>query len=185
MNTAPATPVRRRDAVRTKEAILRAAQTTFSTHGYAQAGLREIAARAGVNAALVARYYGSKEALFEAALSDALNLDQLLETSPESFGRHTAEILTVLPGAMDPTSMMVLAIADAGTRAIVVKLLEERVIDVLARWLGSSKARSRAAQITVLCTGFVTYRRLLPLPETAEPSASEWLAKALQDIVDS
>ena len=55
---------RRRDAAATREAILEAATRRFATQGYERAGVREIAADAGVTAALVNRYFGSKEGLF-------------------------------------------------------------------------------------------------------------------------
>ena len=58
-------PKRRRDAADTREAILEAATRRFATHSYEHAGVREIAADAGVTAALVNRYFGSKEKLFD------------------------------------------------------------------------------------------------------------------------
>ena len=48
-----------RDATRTRAAILHAAQQAFSTKGYLDTGVREITAAAGVNPALVSRYFGS------------------------------------------------------------------------------------------------------------------------------
>ena len=47
-----ASPRRRRDAAATREAILEAATRRFATQGYGGAGVREIAADAGVTAAL-------------------------------------------------------------------------------------------------------------------------------------
>ena len=61
---AGAQPKRKRDAAATREAILEAATRRFATQGYERAGAREIAADAGVTAALVNRYFGSKEGLF-------------------------------------------------------------------------------------------------------------------------
>ena len=61
---ASTSPKRRRDAAATREAILQAATHRFTTKGYERAGSREIAADAGVTAALVNRYFGSKEKLF-------------------------------------------------------------------------------------------------------------------------
>ena len=50
----------------TRNEILDAAEKAFARHGYAATSLREIALRAGVNAALVQYYFGSKEGLFSA-----------------------------------------------------------------------------------------------------------------------
>jgi AcrR family transcriptional regulator len=52
----------------TREAILDAARTMFSEHGYDGATIRGIAAGAGVDPALVHHFYGTKERLFAAAM---------------------------------------------------------------------------------------------------------------------
>ncbi|MBR4614445.1 MAG: TetR/AcrR family transcriptional regulator, partial [Kiritimatiellae bacterium] len=48
----------------TREALLSAAADEFAGKGFALASAREICRRAGVNAALLSRYFGSKEALY-------------------------------------------------------------------------------------------------------------------------
>jgi len=187
MSSVPALAEKRRDAARTKDAILRAAQATFSTTGYAQTGLREIAARAGINAALVARYFGSKEALFEAALRDSLDVPRLLAGGRAGFGRHVAGLLCAPLDKVDPTAILVLAAADAEAKAVAIRLLEALVIDVLARWLDVADAETRAAEISILCTGYVVYRRLLPIAALADgrgDATVAWLAEALQAVVD-
>jgi AcrR family transcriptional regulator len=52
----------------TREAILAAARHRFAGYGYHGATIRGIAADAGVNAALVHHFYGTKERLFAAAM---------------------------------------------------------------------------------------------------------------------
>ena len=51
-------------AARTRQAIADAARSLFATHEYADASVRTIAAEAGVDPALVIRYFSSKENLF-------------------------------------------------------------------------------------------------------------------------
>ena len=60
---------RRRDAVATRAALLRAARIRFIHQGYDRTTLRDVAADVGVNVALIKRYFGSKEGLFKAALA--------------------------------------------------------------------------------------------------------------------
>ena len=60
--------VRRRDAAATKSAILEAAHALFARGSYENVGVRDIASLAGVDAALVSRYFGSKEELFAEVL---------------------------------------------------------------------------------------------------------------------
>lgn len=57
---------RRPGEPKTRDEILDAAEKAFARHGYAATSLREIAADAGVNAALVQYYFESKEGLFAA-----------------------------------------------------------------------------------------------------------------------
>jgi len=61
---------RKRDSAATRVAILAAAQELFAERGYERATVRDIAARAGVNQALLFRYFGSKDELFRASIAD-------------------------------------------------------------------------------------------------------------------
>src|SRR3546814_7131767 len=85
------TPPKRRNAIQTKAKILAAAQQAFSETGYSQSGIRDIAAIADVSSTLLLRYYGSKTALFEAALIEAMPIGDLLATTERSqFGEVLA-----------------------------------------------------------------------------------------------
>jgi AcrR family transcriptional regulator len=53
---------------RTRAAILQAARAAFGERGYAATSLRAVAAAAAVDPALVLHYFGSKQALFVAAI---------------------------------------------------------------------------------------------------------------------
>jgi AcrR family transcriptional regulator len=59
---------RRPGAPDTRAAILAAARSSFAAHGYAATTVRSVAAAAGVDAALVHHYFGTKDDLFVAAL---------------------------------------------------------------------------------------------------------------------
>ncbi|PZF09992.1 TetR/AcrR family transcriptional regulator [Curtobacterium sp. MCPF17_011] len=52
----------------TRKAVLDAARLRFAADGYTGASIRKIATDAGVDAALVMRFYGSKDDLFAAAM---------------------------------------------------------------------------------------------------------------------
>ncbi len=58
-----------RDAVASKESLLRAAQELFGQRGFERTTIRDIGERAGVDAALIARYFGSKSDLYFAAVA--------------------------------------------------------------------------------------------------------------------
>lgn len=59
---------RRPGAPDTRAAILAAARGRFAEHGFARTSIRAVATDAGVDAALVHHYFGSKDDLFVAAL---------------------------------------------------------------------------------------------------------------------
>ena len=90
---AGARPKRKRDAAATREAILEAATRRFATQGYERAGAREIAADAGVTAALVNRYFGSKEGLFAEVIKRALDMGQLLRGGRADLADHLARVV--------------------------------------------------------------------------------------------
>ena len=74
-----------KDATETRARILLSAQQAFARNGYHATGLREIAAAALCDPALIRRYFGSKERLFEQALTEALGVHTLtLVEDPES-----------------------------------------------------------------------------------------------------
>src|SRR5580692_10947040 len=59
---------RPRDAAASREALLRAAQNLFGQQGFEGTTIREIGEQAGVDASLIARYFGSKADLYIAAV---------------------------------------------------------------------------------------------------------------------
>jgi AcrR family transcriptional regulator len=67
---APGTLRRRNDAQASRRALLEAAAALFDERGYQGATVRDIGERAGVDAALIARYFGGKEGLYLAALEE-------------------------------------------------------------------------------------------------------------------
>ncbi|NYI05303.1 TetR/AcrR family transcriptional regulator [Allostreptomyces psammosilenae] len=89
--------VRRRSAGATRAALLGAAVMRFARHGYDNTSVRDIARDAGVDAALVYRYFGSKEALFEAASVVGTLFDPLLEMPLDEIPAWVAEFIVNEP----------------------------------------------------------------------------------------
>src|SRR5689334_22360024 len=65
-----ATRRRRRDAAGSRRALLTAAAALFDERGYEAATIRDIGERARVDPALIARYFGGKEGLYLATLTE-------------------------------------------------------------------------------------------------------------------
>ncbi|NIA72262.1 TetR/AcrR family transcriptional regulator [Pelagibius litoralis] len=64
-------PLRKRDAERSKRAILEAALVEFSEHGHAGARIDSIAERSGISKPMIYSYFGDKDDLYAAALREA------------------------------------------------------------------------------------------------------------------
>ena len=79
-----ATP-RPRNAAQTQADILSAARRRFATEGYEPTTLRAIAADVGVDAALVSRYFGSKQDLFATATEFRIDLPDLAGADPDDI----------------------------------------------------------------------------------------------------
>src|SRR5690349_1930875 len=74
---------RPRHAAKTRADILAAAKRRFAADGYERTTLRAIAADVGVNAALVSRYFGSKQDLFATATEFRIELPDLSEVASD------------------------------------------------------------------------------------------------------
>ena len=71
---------------RTRASILAAARKLFSRYGYEGASVRDIAADAGVDPALVIRYFGSKDGLFAETTEFDLKLPDPSGISRDELG---------------------------------------------------------------------------------------------------
>lgn len=180
-------PIKSRDAARTREAILRAAQKLFAQKGYTTVGVREVAAEAGINSTLIRRYFGSKEGLFRAAIEDFLQLEPFISGPRTSFGERSVEVLVSGEEIPSALAIMMLATADREARALCGDLMDQHIDRPLAEWLGGPDALARAAQINILWIGYMAVRQVLPLPVLNGPiigMTREWLAGAIQALVE-
>jgi AcrR family transcriptional regulator len=189
--TKPLTRQRQRDPVATRARILKAAHQRFSRDSYERVGLRQIAQDAGVDAALVTRYFGSKEGLFQEVLSTALYPAWLLELDPATWGER---LYASFDQGVDPAGgeleyFMLLFHASTmpDARPALQQLIEERLMLPLAAWLGGEDALLRAKLITTLLTGvsvqLVTAGRS-PLGEADWARFRQAMATAIQALVD-
>ncbi|MFF1634629.1 TetR/AcrR family transcriptional regulator [Leifsonia sp. NPDC058248] len=101
-----------RDAAATQRALVRAARRRFATDGYRATTVRQIAADAGVNVALINRYFESKEGLFEACMKRTSNeLDSQTPTGTSDISslieRLIAHVVNA-PDGDDPLQLLLL-----------------------------------------------------------------------------
>jgi AcrR family transcriptional regulator len=173
---------RRRDSVQTKARILAAANRIFAEHGYARAGLRDIAAEAEVASSLIVRYFGTKAGLFEAALIETIRTNSVFAQEKHGFGQLMAQLVEEQSN-IAITAMLVMALADPEAKAAAQRVSEAQIIGPLADWLGPPDAYARALNMFALLTGFAVQMQALR-SEAIPPASLKWLAGALDAIVD-
>jgi AcrR family transcriptional regulator len=164
-----ARPRRRRDAAATREAILEAATRRFATQGYEHAGVREIAADAGVTAALVNRYFGSKEGLFAEVIKRALDIRHWLSGRRGNLADHLARVMVYEQeeagdrGHM-PLLLLLHSAAEPGALELFRRDLNRNVLPLLAEQIGGgSDDAVRAVMVMAQLTGFaIMYHVLRP-----------------------
>ena len=90
-------PGRRPGNPDTRRAILEAARTAFAANGFRGASVRRIAAQAGVDAAMIHHYFGTKEQLFLATVQPPIDplmlVDRLTDGGLDDLGRRVVRTL--------------------------------------------------------------------------------------------
>jgi AcrR family transcriptional regulator len=161
-------PRRRRDAVATRLALLAAAREQIAEHGFTGTTTRDVAAAAGVNQALVYRYFGSREKLLAEAAGGDGSADTALDRAvacapladlPHILLEHALDVSAAKAGDR-ASSLATLAIAanDATFRALIRQRIEGGLGAMLARRLAGADAALRGELLAALVTGIVLLR---------------------------
>ena len=163
MTDAPSTEKPRRDrSAAVKDAIRASARKLFTANGYDSTGIRDIAADADVNPAIVIRHFGSKERLFLETV-DAVNTWHKLFDGPiDDIG---AVVVRKIVGGRRKGLAVFGVIMRASGRPDVRASLQHSTITLLAEPLveriNAPDARLRAhlfaAQLTGLMTALAVY----------------------------
>lgn len=111
----------------TRDAILASAEQRFAATGFAGTSVRDIAAGAGIDAALVIRHFGSKEALFLEAMRLHAHHIPALDGPLESLGRR---LIDSMLAPDDQVKAVFLALLRAGSSDGVAVRLREAHDDV-------------------------------------------------------
>ncbi|MCV6598847.1 MAG: TetR/AcrR family transcriptional regulator [Mangrovicoccus sp.] len=148
----------------TREALLRQARQQFWAKGYSNVGLREIARGAGVDVALIARYFGSKRGLFEATLEALQGVDADRISGPEALVDHVVWLFLQAPrggAAMpSPTALILHNADDPDVGEMVRRVFSERWQQPMEQILGGPK---RAALFSAAMLGMSVAEKTLCL----------------------
>lgn len=154
-----ATTTKKRDAVATRAAILAAAHQRFLRESYDNVGLRDIAGDAGVDVALISRYFGGKEGLFREVVSDDSRPDLFRE--PQSVDELPTFLAQLVSEDEDEErhermEMFVIMLRSASSpkaAAIIRELVDRDVIEPLTRLIGPGEGELRANMLLSILMG--------------------------------
>jgi AcrR family transcriptional regulator len=177
---------RRVPAAETRARILASARRLFCQSGFDQLGVRDLAADAGVDPAIVIRLFGSKEALFAAVAEGAFTLEAPFDGPVDGLGLRIARHLTGKPedtapaDGFDEFRLLLRSAASPVAAPILSAALHAGFIGPLARHLGGAGAPVRAALLTAVILGFATLRVALGAPALEDDGVANRLGAALQ-----
>ncbi|KGI77894.1 TetR/AcrR family transcriptional regulator [Oleiagrimonas soli] len=185
-----AAPPRRRDAEATREAILVSARKAFAASGYDGAGLREIAAGAGVTAMMVNRYFGSKEHLFAEVVEQTMTQGSLIAGGIMDHprpGHALAEALVKMTRAdVTPVDGFLITLHSASSAAaadIGREKIDAHHLKTVTRALHGKRQAERAALILAVISGFQVMRQMIALPALANAD-EDVLVRLLAGVFD-
>jgi AcrR family transcriptional regulator len=181
-------PARRRNAAATREAILTSARRAFARAGYDGAGVREIAAGAGVTAMLVNRYFGSKEQLFAEVLAATSAAPTILTREnlgssnlPETIAATLVDITQAEDTPLEGFLIMLHSASSKRAAEIGREQIEKGHQKTLTSALAGDLAPQRAALVLSLVAGFQVMRQMIGLSALAEAERSD-LIKVLAPL---
>jgi AcrR family transcriptional regulator len=160
----------------TRDAILSAARDSFAEKGYDRTSIRAVAAAAGVDPALVRRFFGSKEGLLVAALTVAMSphqrLPDALHGDLDTLGERMIDYFLTVWDEPPHRDVLIAMIRSACTNergaTMLRNFLASQILDQLAAAIGQAEANLRAGAIGSQLVGLAMVRYVVKI----EPLAS-------------
>ncbi len=168
----------------TKAAILAAARTRFAAEGYRSTTIRAVARDAGIDPALVMRYFGAKADLFNAATDIDLRIPDLADAPPVEHGERLVEHFLAHWDEGTPEGEVLLtllrsAATDAAAAASMRVLFARQLVPALRPLVADeSELPQRAGLVASQMLGLALTRSVLALPPVAAMSPDALVANA-------
>lgn len=162
-----------RDAQATQDRLIAAARAIFARSGFERTTVRDIAAEAGVNPALINRYFGGKEGLFVRAVSIRLDFPDLAQVPRDRIGRTLVEHFFRRWEGSDEDDLLRVLIRTAATNdeaaGRIRAILTEQVAAMVSGVAGAERAGERAALIASQILGLAYLRFVLGVTDAGLP----------------
>ena len=192
------TTKKRGDATITRAKIIEAAADLFVERDYESVGMREIASKAGVTAAMINRYFGTKESLFIELMGNAFSFEFFTKCERHEYGETVASSMFEPCGPFKDEEehnkhfksfqiVMRSATLD-GAHPQIQEYLDKQLWQPLIKWLGGKNAHERAELIVSTLIGFVLMHKKIGSPSQSKSNIEllrTMLATTLQNYVDA
>ncbi len=180
------TPPRARESSATRASLLEAAARMFAEHGYGAATTRQIAAAAGVDAALIARYFGSKEGLYLAVVEESRSSFDF-QPEPVSPELYTRTLLArwLQNGGGPVAASIVRPQVSERARKRIIRLLRDRFLMPFADSLPEPDPERAAltAEIVAAALAGIALARSTGSLSRVEAASEEAIAGVLAEIL--
>ena len=166
-----------RKSDRTRSAILTAAREQFARNSYDKASLRAIAADAGIDPAMIVRYFTNKELLFAAAVDIDLRLPDLREVPVRRRGEvFTRHFIDQWEGDDRNEALPILlrsAVTHEGAAEHLRDIFASQVRQIVGPMSDSADAEARSGLVSSQLLGLAMARYVLRLPGIADVGPDE------------
>jgi AcrR family transcriptional regulator len=186
----PRSASRSRDAAARRRAILDAATIRFGQESYDRVGLREIALDAGVDAALIVRYFGSKEGLLKECLASAIVPALVSQGKRSEFGENLMAVFFDPQHHGVELNSLKLLLRSATVPAlepILKDVVHHRLMAPFIEWLGGEDAPIRTHLINLLAMGASLQPLVVGsggLSDTDKARFRGLMARSIQRLID-
>ena len=177
---------RPRNAAQTRADILEAARRRFATDGYEPTTLRTIAADVGVDAALVSRYFGSKQDLFATATEFRIDLPNLTGADPDDI---PGMLLPRYFAVWEDDHTFLALLRAAGSSSVAAETINQTLATHVAptlRAITPDHHQERIALTDAFVIGLAMTRSILvnpPITNLSREELSAWAGPVFQQLL--
>jgi AcrR family transcriptional regulator len=175
----------------TREAILAAARHLFAERGFENASMRAIGAEAGVDAALITHFFGSKANLLAESIEwpfdPGRELPRILKNGTDRVGEGLVSLLVRTwdrEGTRNPIITLLRAASTEPSAApLLTDFMRTRLFGPLLEELGSDQPEIRANLAAAQLGGLAVARYILhfePLASASPRDVVRWIAPSVQ-----
>ena len=165
---------------------------TFGAHadGYERATIRGIASAANVDKSSIVKYFGTKQKLFEEAVTWTIPIHDVVSEDPSQTAQNLARGM-LAAWAADPNSPMAVLLRASMTSEDAAQILRTHItyhaISAIATTIDRPDARLRAALLGAMLMGIASQRYLLRMPDLVDVDTEHILrliTPALRAVID-